>query len=135
MSNLVTSLASGWTVVLIAHNYWWDLDGNNNPRPSTNSETVKASIETMKANANADIAYWQVGHLHSDYSVTTDNGLLIVATTCDCSASREMNAISPTMTVGTATEQAFDVVQIDLANKNIYMTRCGVGNDRTFNYT
>lgn len=135
VATLVNALDSDWSVVLIAHNYWWDLDENNNPRPSDNSETVRATLETIKANSNAKIVYWQVGHLHADYSVTTDGNLLIVATMCDTSASREMNVLSPTMTIGTPTEQAFDVVQIDLANNSIYMTRCGVGNDRTFNYT
>ena len=135
VENLITELTSGWTVILIAHNYWWDLDASNNPRPSENSEIVRSRIESIKATADADIAYWQVGHLHADYSITTANNLLIVATMCDTSAQREMNAISPTMTIGTPTEQAFDVVQMDLSNKSIYMTRCGIGNDRNFSYS
>lgn len=135
VEGLINELESGWNVVLISHNYWWDIDENNNLIPSENSETVRAKIESIKETANADIIYWQVGHTHCDHNITTNAGLLIVATMCDASAAREMNVLSPTMTIGTPTEQTIDIVQIDLNTKAVYMTRCGVGNDRNFNNT
>lgn len=69
------------------------------------------------------------GHRHADGAVTTDAGVLIVATTCDGLA----EGGSLTRTRGTITESAFEVVQIDLENDKMYLTRIGAGSNRTFN--
>lgn len=66
------------------------------------------------------------GHTHFDLSMVTTGGTLVISTTADAgpgpgSSEEYRNA----RILGTITEQAVDVVQIDLDNKKIFMTRIG----------
>ena len=73
------------------------------------------------------------GHSHIDFSTTTTGGVPVIVTTTDnCGA--ESSASSLTRTVGTTSEQAFDVFTIDTTNRTIKTTRIGAGSDRTFSY-
>lgn len=71
------------------------------------------------------------GHRHRDAYNIYDGRFPVILTTCDTGAYREDYT---TRVAGTITEQAFDVVQIDLATKRIYMTRIGNGSDRVFSF-
>lgn len=79
------------------------------------------------------------GHTHWDASLTTSQstyGILTVATTCDAfgyAQNAETHASEPRQ-VGTIYEQAFDVVQIDIDARKLYMTRIGGGADREFTF-
>ncbi len=70
------------------------------------------------------------GHVHKDGSAT-DAGVLYIGTTCDCYVDSDPNV---TRTKGTTSEQAFDIVCVDVTNKTIKMVRIGGGVSRTFNY-
>lgn len=70
------------------------------------------------------------GHIHKDGSAT-DGGVLYIGTTCDCYVDSDPNV---TRTQGTTSEQAFDIVCVDVTNKIIKMVRIGGGVSRTFNY-
>lgn len=72
-----------------------------------------------------------VGHVHFDSFYIYDNRFPVISVTCDTGAYRDTH---PYRVAGTITEQAFDVVQIDVATQRIYMTRIGFGNDRTFSF-
>lgn len=71
------------------------------------------------------------GHMHLDGAITTTAGIPFIATTCDAYREEYGKLLREK---GTITEQAFDVVQIDRINRNIYMTRIGAGNNREFSY-
>ena len=114
---------------------YWSSGGSANP---TGSDYAK-EIANIAGTCNATIACLLVGHTHADDStiITDSNGgkLLIISTATD--NYRQMAAgDNPqyTMTPGTTTEQLFDVVQVDISEKNIYMTRIGAGSDREFDY-
>ncbi len=88
------------------------------------------------------------GHSHIDFSKNAGDTIavndanntqvtlpvpLILTTTDNCGA--ESTATGHlTRTVGTTTEQAFDVFTIDTTNRTIKTTRIGAGSDRTFSY-
>lgn len=81
--------------------------------------------ESIIYDASTDIA--EVGN-----TVTSNNQMLLVATTCDAYT----NTVHPQyeMMKGTTTEQAFDIFSVDKTNKKIYTTRIGAGIDREFKY-
>ena len=70
------------------------------------------------------------GHYHGDYDDEL-NGIKVITTTTDA-RSQEKGGL--TRTKGDITSQAFDVINIDLTNRIIYMTRIGAGSDRQFNF-
>ena len=83
------------------------------------------------------------GHMHRDMVLEKDDsnensdGVLVVATTTDSFANNldyNSSGVLVTRERGTITEQAFDVVQIDLENKKLYMTRIGGGSDRELSF-
>lgn len=71
------------------------------------------------------------GHRHIDTYYIYDGRFPVIATACDTGAYRDT---MPLRVAGTITEQAFDIVQIDIATKRIYCTRIGAGADRTFSF-
>ena len=72
-----------------------------------------------------------VGHTHVDGHYIYNNKFPVIVTECDAWAA-QVN--STERTNGNLTEQAFDVVQLDLDAKRIYMTRIGHGSSRTFSF-
>lgn len=79
------------------------------------------------------------GHTHWDASLTTSQseyGILTIATTTDAAGYNQngQTGVAEPRTFGTIEEQAFDVVQIDLTSRTVYMTRIGGGSDREFTF-
>lgn len=68
--------------------------------------------------------------MHYDNSIVVDNNLLVIASQCDIYRQTAGSA----MTLGTDTEQSFDIMQVDLENRKIYITRVGSGSNREFTY-
>ena len=133
ITNLVNELDNTWKIIFLCHTYW------NAGEPYSVAALYADLIAGLSHTADAEIICQFVGHVHDDMytTVTNENGgsLLIISTTTDSYASNNAAAEPPyTMTLNTDTEQAFDIVQIDLTNKKIYMTRVGAGNDREFTY-
>lgn len=131
--NRLTELETGWTVVAFAHRYWFgETNGTPNLDGSYGTDIVDAVNEVYEQ-MNAKFACLIVGHCHYDYSVTTEKGYPVIATTTDCYKLSD-TSISPTMNIGTDTEQAFDAFSIDTANRKIYAIRIGTGSDREWTY-
>lgn len=130
----IAELPEDWTVVIISHIYWWGVSAGQtpNPIPSINDAIINYILNVPH---DATIACMLVGHIHRDFdgSVSGENETLKVIgiTTDNCT---QESADGPEMTKGTDTEQAFDVVQIDLESKTIKCTRVGAGSNRTFSY-
>lgn len=81
-------------------------------------------------NKNVDIICAICGDMHIDGSFITPGGVNIIATTTD--SMQEDGGL--TRSVGTISEQAFDVFVFDKENKKINCVRIGAGNNRTFYY-
>lgn len=121
----LTELGSGWTVLVIPHY----LFGSTTDVIHANGQYVINDINEVYGNMNATLIGVLAGHTHADYSTTeVTNGYHLIATTCDAFTG------TPTKTAGTTTEQAFDVIHIDTANRKLYATRIGAGEDRQWDY-
>lgn len=72
-----------------------------------------------------------IGHSHIDSYYIYGSKYPVIATICDTGAYR---AAHTHRVAGTITEQAFDVIQVDISTKRIYCTRIGYGSDRAFSF-
>lgn len=122
--NAVKAKDNTWTCVLMCHVYWY------NGTVDSYISNFATQLAALNANGNyAKIAALVTGHCHDDNDTVVDSKLLVIASNCDIASQSHI-----TMDAGTDTEQSFDVFQIDLANRTIYITRVGAGNDRQFTY-
>lgn len=71
------------------------------------------------------------GHTHLDGYVYYDGRFPVIATACDA---YDAQTSHPERVAGGVLEQCFDVAQIDVSAKRIYLTRIGYGSDRTFSF-
>lgn len=124
--NAIQVKDTDWTVVIMCHVYW----STGNAVDTYIKAFTEQLAEINASGSYATIAALIVGHMHYDASVVVDDSLLVIASICDI----YKQSSGATMTVGTDTEQAFDVVQVDTTNKKIYYTRMGAGSDRYFDY-
>ncbi len=121
----LTELETGWTVLVIPH-YLFD---STTDVIHTHGQYLINDINAVYADMNATLIGVLAGHTHVDYSTTEAvNGYHLITTTCDACTG------APAKTAGTVTEQAFDVIHIDTANRKLYATRIGAGEDRQWDY-
>lgn len=77
------------------------------------------------------------GHTHWDADIVY-NGINVVSTTCDARGENyeliDGTATKVARPKGTIDDQAFDVVQIDIENRKLILTRIGYGNDRVISF-
>lgn len=153
----IAELPEGWTVMLFSHAYYRAsrLGAAENMIPG--AEDFADHILELQRNVKADVAAWMVGHCHRDLSTkltyqaqdATDSSLedtdlstdtekesptlLVVSTNCD-TYKQSTPWGGETMTLNTATEQAFEIAQLDTKNHKLYLTRVGAGKDRALDY-
>lgn len=60
--------------------------------------------------------------------------ILVILTTTDCYALNHPDTDPTVREIGTVSEQAFDVVQIDTDARKVYCSRIGAGTDRVFSF-
>lgn len=133
--NTLNATAAGWTIVVLCH-AWWQ-DPARTKYSTTTGSLINALDAYIKGGGAAKVACWIAGHLHYDYSEMIDTVVTsgddagktysfpVIITTCDSYLNDTTN-----MTLGTATEQAFDVVHVDTYNQTVKCTRVGAGSDR-----
>lgn len=95
------------------------------------------SYSTLSAdftNAHGKMACILVGHVHADSMEQSSAGYPIISMEQDAINYPGPMENSPTRTLGTVTEQAFDIVFISTANKQIKLLRIGAGEDRTASF-
>lgn len=97
----------------------------------TKTSVVADSVTYDYSNMNVNVACALTGHLHKDSYVKTDGGIPIFGTTCD---SMREDATGLNREVGTYTEHAFDIVDIDTKNRKVSLIRVGAGADRSATY-
>ena len=71
------------------------------------------------------------GHVHYDHVMYMDTGIPMISVDTDSSNLHNFNPY--TYTVGTITEQAFDIITADYENKSLYCARIGRGKNRNVN--
>ena len=133
--NTLNATPAGWTIVVLCHAWWKDVARTE--FTATTGSLKNALDAYIKGGGAAKVACWIAGHLHYDYSEMIDTVVTsgddagktysfpVIITTCDSYLNDTTN-----MTLGTATEQAFDVVHVDTYNQTVKCTRVGAGNDR-----
>ena len=138
------NLNSDWTVIVFMHHgiYTDDKDDRTNIKVYPSLTSVKEVL----ANVSCKIACIICGHTHIDLSDTSGK-YPIICTTCDAHGVQASSMSSDNRDADTINEQAFDVFHIDTANKKVYVTRIGGGendvreneqfslNDREFSYS
>lgn len=137
------SIDPTWTVVIFSH---MAINGNGkDDRDNVVYYDCVKKVNQIFQEANVKVACWVCGHNHIDMSDTSRN-YPIISTTCDAHGAQASVASSDNRDEGTINEQAFDIYHVDTANKKIYVTRIGGGendvriqnnyklNDREFSY-
>ena len=138
------NLNNDWTVIVFMHHgiYTDDKDDRTNIKVYPSLTSVKEAL----ANVSCKIACIICGHTHIDLSDTSGK-YPIICTTCDAHGIQASSMSSDNRDANTINEQAFDVFHIDTANKKVYVTRIGGGendvrenkkfslNDREFSYS
>lgn len=146
---------SGWSVVFFSHHglinssvhagsedYCSDLW--NIIKAFKNKTTYSGTVSNVvgsysvsvdyRNNASNDIIASITGHNHADRSAVVD-GILVVSTGTACSEQNsEVNGTSTSHTYESATETTFDIYTIDTANRKLYATSYGLGNNRVWSY-
>ena len=138
------NLSIDWTlVVFMHHGIYTDVKDDRTNIKVYDSLT---SIKEVLASVTCKIACIICGHSHIDLSDTSGK-YPIICTTCDAHGVQASSMSSDNRDVNTINEQAFDVFHIDTANKKVYVTRIGGGennvigsgnyslNDREFSYS
>ena len=128
MKSRLTELDSEWAILVMQHTLYGTTEGVLAPV----GQDVIDNINEVYSSINASFIGILAGHSHTDYNATEPtNGYALIVTNCD---TLDGNYSGLDRTSGTITEQSFDVVSIDFANRKIYMTRIGAGTDREISY-
>lgn len=129
----ISELDATWNVVIFTHEYFLGKSVS-----SVNSYvTERLNSKVLSKKFEATIAALFVGHTHYDMSTVHNyagKSVLVICTMQDAASSSQNTESGIPMIIGTDTEQAFDLVQIDFHNRKIYCTRVGAGENREFSY-
>lgn len=131
MQTKITELDSTWSVIVFTHMYFAPRGVTTETLTALDvGRQIKEGIDNIYDNANATIVAYICGHCHRDYSLITEKGYPIIATSCDASTGDTVSGWDrnyPTATVGTITEQCIDIFGIDKVNRTITAYRIGRG--------
>lgn len=130
----IQSYQSDWTVLIFMHEYnEWARAGICIQKGAKgilidkllldNKDTIKCSLAGIFS-----------AHTHRDYFDFNSIGCPIISTTCDSIGVYAGCDNLYTREKDTITEQAFDVVQMDIKQRKVFLTRIGAGVDRTYYY-
>ena len=129
----ISELDATWNVVIFTHEYFLGKSVS-----SVNSYvTERLNSKVLSKKFEATIAALFVGHTHYDMSTVHNyagKSVLVICTMQDAAIISQNTENGIPMVIGTDTEQAFDLVQIDFTNRKIYCTRVGAGESREFSY-
>ena len=131
------AIPDGWYAVIFAHQFWTGVK-NSDPTMDGNGTKILQAIAETQAEMTGKIACIIVGHMHRSYSMDTEYGFPVIATTCDANLASGYDPDAGTREEGTTTEQAFDLYYINTANKTIDVIRIGAGDTgtaRAFTFT
>lgn len=131
LRDVALNVESGWTVLVITHCLYacGDTAASFAPSPDGASDIV-----SVLDSAECEVACVIQGHLHLDRIGHTPGGIPVVATTCDkyspwIDGDTNMEPFLSNRVEGTITEQAFDVVVLDKAHRQLTFVRIGAPAD------
>ena len=133
LSNRITELTAGWTVLIITHAIW-KANGSVPPTAVANYTTFQTVIDAIYDSCAAQIVGVLSGHDHQDYYETTTKGYLLISRTTPSYLQASTDPNNPTRTQGTTDEICFDGVTVDTTAGEIKFVRIGVGSDLTLTY-
>ena len=90
------------------------------------------SVDCDFSNAKGDLVGYFSGHAHVDMA-QEQNGFRQVITRCDAQTENDATLRAERLE-GTPTEQSLDVFTVNKAERKIYATKIGAGDDRIINY-
>ena len=127
------AVPSGYTIVMFTHYAFEATSGQ--VLDDTPLTRILGKLDALNTAQNRTVSVAGVfsGHRHRDGSDSTTYSFPVIATMTDAHG-KVSDSSEATMTKGTTTEQAFEVVFIDKANRNLYLRRIGAGNNRQFSY-
>lgn len=129
-----SELEEGWKIIIICHEYWSKETPSSPVTVTTIGSAIANAITTNYNIWRAKVILYLVGHIHFDNSTILSCGVPIVSINCDAYTNgQSYDWGGYEMTLGTTTEQCFDLINIDFNNNKAYFTRVGVGTDREFN--
>lgn len=157
LTNIALNMPDGYTACILGHepypSDWVQMVGivdAYNKKVSfkntyTHSEDTwrNSTIDVNFANAKGEIAAVFAGHVHYDYIRNNENNpmystcpLILMTTSLGGRTDRTLpdGATQPSRSEDNATEFAMDIVTVDTANRKIYTTRLGAGDDRMVSY-
>ena len=121
LKNVALNVEDGWTVIAFAHIY-----SIENGNYIAGGETMLSYMTSM---TKGEVACVIQGDQHSDYILPSYAGKIpIVCTTCDKNKGNEIENLADRAS-GTINEQAFDVVVLDKAQKQLHFVRIGYAKD------
>ena len=131
LRTVALNVETDWTVLVFAHCIYAVniTSASKNPSPGGADNIIAALDE-----ADCEIACVLQGHLHFDTICHTPGGIPVVTTTCDkcdpwIDGGTDMEPHLSTRVRGTITEQAFDVVVLDKAQRQLTFVRIGAPAD------
>lgn len=133
LNSVLRATETGWKIIIFTHMFYGSLDDNDVPVLTSSGTALKNLLSAIVNDLNAEIIAVVCGHAHYDYSEQTSEGYWIIATGTD-DYQRSTSVLSPKMSIGTVTEQVFDVYHIDTESRTIKITRIGAGSDRNFSF-
>ena len=125
LSEQLNILSEDYYIAIITHMYYTGTNEDVRYEPTAGAlDNVLSALSSEKLNKVIAIIS---GHTHRDGLYRSPTGVPVIVTKSD--AYQRDDATS-----GTITEQAFDVVHIDLESEKIYLTRIGSGSDRSISF-
>lgn len=88
------------------------------------------SISVNFTGKGGDVICWLSGHVHAD-NIIDKNGIKLITTLNDSHDEWEQ---APARPIGTVSEQAFDIITVNKAIRQIKIKRIGAGEDREITY-
>ena len=117
LKNVALNVEDGWTVIVFAHIF-----SIENGRYIAGGETMLSYMADM---TKGEVACVIQGDQHSDYILPSyADKIPIVCTTCDKNKNADVEDVDSRPN-GTINEQAFDVVVLDKAQKQLHFIRIG----------
>lgn len=127
-------LPEGWKIIVVCHEYWYKETTSSPLQVTAIGSAIANAITSNYSTWAAKVILYLTGHIHFDNSTILSCGTPIVSINCDAYTNgQSYDWGGYQMTLGTTTEQCFDLVNIDLNNNKAYFTRVGAGTDREFN--